>query len=219
MLGVSDYNDAVYWAEAHYLRAFNKNDEGLHLWTYELLPSTASYVSGIATNECGDGELYATGFISSPGACEGDFLGITLDAVSGDLTWASTTTSCHSFGAEILIDSNNTKLFWAHILVKVCNRLLFLRVLQAGYQTAQMVILLVITMTRYLTVVVTKPSTWAKTLVYVPMGLFLFWTLQINCLLRMRKLHGFRWKYHSNRQYSTGYSTVWLRDIYGGNYF
>lgn len=109
---VSDTNNAVYWAEDTRVRAYNKNGSGSLLWSRDL----ASKPYRIKTNNCGD--VYVTGQAGTPvtknsskAPCGGDFFGVSLNAVNGTSVWPENSTSCSSYGAEVLIDSNNKEVF------------------------------------------------------------------------------------------------------------
>ncbi|MDC8004677.1 PKD domain-containing protein [Aureisphaera galaxeae] len=109
---VSNENNAVYWAEAQYIHAYDKNGSGSFQWTHAL--PNSSWAFSLETNGCGD--LYATGQADvsvtlTRAPCGGDFFGLSLDSSSGSTVWPSNSESCSSFGGEVLIDSNNREVF------------------------------------------------------------------------------------------------------------
>ncbi len=107
---VSDLNNAVYWAEAQYVHALDTNGAGANIWTYAL--PNASKAFSLVTNNCGD--IYATGHADVPvtkAPCGGDFFGVLIDSSTGTTVWPSNSTSCSSYGAEVMIDSNDKEVF------------------------------------------------------------------------------------------------------------
>lgn len=107
---VSNLNNTVYWAEAQYVHALDTNGSGANIWTYAL--PNASKTFSLATNNCGD--IYATGQADVPvtrDPCGGDFFGVLIDSSTGATVWPSNSTSCSSYGVEVMIDSNNKEVF------------------------------------------------------------------------------------------------------------
>jgi len=107
---VSNLNNTVYWAEAQYVHALDINGSGANIWTYALPNASRAY--SLATNNCGD--IYATGQADVPvtrAPCGGDFFGVLIDSSTGTTVWPSNSTSCSSYGGEVMIDSNDKEVF------------------------------------------------------------------------------------------------------------
>lgn len=106
-VAISEANEAVYWSESENIQAYKKNGPGAYLWTRNIDHSTTY---SIEANRCGD--IYITGRLvnTTRAICGGDYFAYSLGATDGSTVWSSTSTSCMSYGAEVLMDSNNKEI-------------------------------------------------------------------------------------------------------------